>query len=88
MTDVLADFAADIAAPAESEKATYSPTHAQVALSEKVSAQGVKRDRDSVPFVAITRTRADGETRTTYDRADRVATYLSKLAEQNESKGA
>lgn len=83
MGNVLQDFAADVARP-EHSKPTYSPTHATVALSDNVTAQGVKRDTDGVPFVAITRSRADGEPRTTYDRADRVAQYLAALASANE----
>lgn len=84
MTNVLEDFAADVAKP-ESTKPTYTATHATVALSDNVTAQGVKRDTDGVAFIAITRTRADGESRTTYDRADRVASYLAKLGSANES---
>lgn len=86
----LADFAASGDKP-EGSKATYSPTHATVALSDRVSATGCKRDTDGVPFVAITRTIGTGDDareKTTYDRADRVAQYLQKLAEVNESKGA
>lgn len=87
MSNVLADFAADVARP-EGTKATYTATHATVALSDNVTAQGVKRDTDGVPFIAITRTRADGESRTTYDRADRVAQYLAGLAKVNEAAAA
>lgn len=87
MTDLLSEFAAETAT-AEHQKPTYSPTHAAVALSDRVTAQGVKRDTDSVPFVAITRSRADGQTRTTYDRADRVAQYLAALARANEESAA
>ena len=90
MSDALQEFAASGEKP-ESQKATYTPTHATVSLSERVSATGVKRDTDGVPFVAITRTVGSGDEKrekTTYDRADRVAQYLAKLAEENESKGA
>lgn len=88
--DAIAEFAATPES-GESQKPTYSPTHATVKLSERTTGTGCKRDSDGVPFVAITRTigtGADAKEKTTYDRADRVAQYLQKLAEENESKGA
>jgi hypothetical protein len=86
----LADFAASGEKP-EASKPSYVPTHATVKLSDRVSATGCKRESDGVPHVAITRTIGTGDDareKTTYDRADRVAQYLQKLAEMNESKGA
>ena len=82
-TPTATDFAATAAAAAatpQTVKATYTPTHAAVKDGE-VTLQGCKRDTDGVMFVSIARTTPAGETRTTYDRADRVARYVQLLAQ-------
>lgn len=78
MANVLDSFAAP-ASEQEQRKVTYTPTHDAV-TDGNVTMQGVKRDSDGVPFVAITRKRADADPVTRYDRADRVARYLQLLA--------
>jgi hypothetical protein len=82
MANPVDEFAASVASP-ESRKATYTATHAPV-KSGDVTLQGVRRDSDGVPFVAITRRSASGDERTRYDRADRVALYLQLLARKGE----
>lgn len=82
---ILAAFAPAEGSKPENVKATYTASHVAVAVSDNVSLQGVTRDSDGIPHIARTTTKADGSERTTYDRADRVSLYLSKLAELAES---
>lgn len=80
MADLMADLSRPAATPA-AHRATYTPTHSAIA-DGGVTLQAVTRDTDGVPFIAVTRARADGQERTTYDRADRVARYIQMSANQ------
>lgn len=82
---ILAAFAPAENAKPEGVKATYTASHVAVPVSDNVTLQGVTRDTDGIPHIARTTTKADGSERTTYDRADRVSLYLSKLAELAEA---
>lgn len=82
---ILGAFAPVETAKPESVKATYTPTHLAVPVSENVTLQGCKRDSDGIPHIARTTRKTDGSERTTYDRADRVSQYLAALAERAEA---
>lgn len=85
MDSILGAFAPGETAKPETVKATYTPTHVAVPVSDNVTLQGVTRDSDGLPHIARTTTKSDGSERTTYDRADRVSQYLAALAERAES---